>query len=88
MFGGSGVALETSELQKQCAAAEARILAARREFDRRRKPLEEVARAKREALERRKVWALGIVGRGGKGRWRYTRGWYRGKPYLPRFFVC
>lgn len=57
-----GAVEEKAVLQRKCSAAEARMRSARKTFDRTRKPLEEVVRAQREELARRKVpHQFGIV---------------------------
>lgn len=51
----AGAAEARAELQGQCSATEARMQAARKVFDRTRKPLEDTVRVQREELARRKV---------------------------------
>eukprot|EP00903_Cladosiphon_okamuranus_P020118 g18474.t1 len=55
------VTTETRSVQLQCDAAEARIQAARKAFDKTRKPLEAVVRVQREELTRRKARCRALV---------------------------
>lgn len=58
------VTAETRKMQQQCDDAEARMQAARKAFEKTRKPLEAVVRLQREELARRKV-GEGEAGREG-----------------------
>ncbi|CAM9785312.1 unnamed protein product [Ectocarpus sp. 4 AP-2014] len=54
-------AAETSRMQKECVAAEARMHAAAESFEKGRKPLEAVVRVQREKLARRKARCRALV---------------------------